>query len=86
MENFWALTQSSEPISQVIGILSIGMVGKLRDLSGEPRVLKTVQSLFKSNTEEVRTAASICLGNVSVGNPAFYLDKVFEFVASSKDD
>jgi hypothetical protein len=42
--------------------------------------------LFKSQHDEVRTAASICLGHVSVGNPGFFLDKVFEFVNGSKDD
>lgn len=42
-------------------------------------------SLFKSPNDDVRTAASICLGNVSVGNPG-YLDKVFELVDKSKDD
>jgi len=62
------------------------MVGKLRDISSDSRVLKTVQNLFKSQHDDVRIAASICLGNVSVGNPGFYLDKVFEFVASSQHD
>lgn len=80
------MTASSNTQHQVIGILSVGHVGKLKDLSGDSRVLSTVQNLFKSSFDEVRTAASICLGNVSAGNPAFYLDKVFEFVSKSKDD
>lgn len=42
--------------------------------------------MFTNKNDEVRTAASICLGNVTVGNPKYFLDKVFEFVSKSKDD
>jgi len=86
LETLWQMTQSGDAKQQVVGILSIGMIGKIRDFSGDQRILSTVQNLFKSQNDEVRTAASICLGNVSVGNPGFFLDKVFEFVNGSKDD
>lgn len=86
MEELWRMTEAQETRHKVVGILSIGQVGKLQDLSSEPRVLATVTNLFKSPNDDVRTAASICLGNVSVGNPGFYLDKMFEFVDKSKDD
>lgn len=86
LETLWGLTASSDPKHQVIGTLAIGEIGKLQDLSKDGRILKTVQSLFSSKSDEVRTAASICLGNVTVGNPGFFLDKVFEFVGNSKDD
>ena len=33
----------------------------------------------------MRIAASICLGNVAIGNPNFFLDKVFSLVKQSKD-
>jgi len=33
----------------------------------------------------VRLAASICLGNVTIGNPSFFLDKVFALVQQSDD-
>ena len=85
MEDLWNMTAAADPRHKVIGILAIGQVGKIKDLSFEPRVLSTVTSLFKSPSDDVRTAASICLGNVSVGNPG-YLDKVFELVDKSKDD
>jgi hypothetical protein len=32
----------------------------------------------------VRTAASICLGNLSVGNPDFFLEKVFKLVDAAE--
>ena len=33
----------------------------------------------------MRIAASICLGNVAIGNPNFFLSKVFSLVEQSKD-
>ena len=39
---------------------------------------------FKAQHEEVRTAASISLGNLSIGNPDFFLQKVFALVDKSQ--
>ena len=47
--------------------------------------MTTVQGLFKSGEDNVRTAASICLGNVSIGNPDFFLDKVFTLVKQASE-
>ena len=42
-----------------------------------------MQALFKVQNEDVRTAASICLGNISIGNPDFFLQRVFALVDQS---
>lgn len=42
-----------------------------------PKLIDLVASLFKSPHEEVRIAASICLGNLAIGNADFFLAKVF---------
>lgn len=39
IETLWQMTASADPKHQVIGILSVGHVGKLKDLSGDSRVL-----------------------------------------------
>jgi hypothetical protein len=39
--------------------------------------------LFKVHDEDVRTAASICLGNISVGNADFFLQRVFALLDKS---
>jgi hypothetical protein len=57
----------------IVGALSLGEFGKMNDLKGIKDILNTVSSLFKSQNEEVKTAGSICLGNISVGNPDFFL-------------
>ena len=63
----------------------MGQYGKLVDLSKEAQIIPTVQGLFKSTDDNVRIAASICLGNVAIGNPNFFLDKVFTLVKQSSE-
>lgn len=36
-----------------------------------------LQDYFGSQNENVRQAASISLGKITIGNPKFFLDKVF---------
>ena len=61
----------------VKGSLCLGEYGKKVDLSTLANIIDTVSSLFKVQNEEVRTAASICLGNISIGNPDFFLHRDF---------
>jgi hypothetical protein len=58
----------------------LGEFGKMQDLSGVQGLINSVSNLFKSNNEDVKTAGSICLGNISVGNADFFLEKVFALV------
>jgi hypothetical protein len=43
-----------------------------------------IQKYFSSASEEVRQAASISLGKITIGNPKFFLDKVFALVTKSE--
>ena len=58
----------------------MGEYGKKDDLSGIPKIIEIVSSLFTSVNEDVRTAGSICLGNISIGNTDFFLERVFALV------
>ncbi len=49
-------------------------------MSSEKVLLDIVKKGFESENGEVRQAASICLGDRAIGNPKFFLVKVFEFV------
>jgi hypothetical protein len=53
-------------------------------LSGIPKIIDIVSSLFKGANEDVRTAASICLGNISIGNTDYFLERVFALVDKSE--
>ncbi|NXG71728.1 CAND1 protein, partial [Baryphthengus martii] len=58
---------------QVLAFLSLAEMGRTTDLSAQ-RELKTVLlEAFTSPSEEVKSAASYALGNISVGNPKEYL-------------
>jgi len=52
-------------------------------MSSEKVLLDIIKSGFESENGEVRHAASICLGDCAIGNPKFFLIKVFEFVNST---
>lgn len=65
-------------------LLTIGEYGKIIDLSQDSRLLPTVQQMFEHPQNDVRLAASITLGNVTVGNPGAFLDQVFDLVVSSQ--
>jgi len=86
LNQFWTMSApQSKPNHQIVGALCLGEYGKIVDLSKEAKIIQTVQGLFQSSEDNVRIAASICLGNVAIGNPDFFLDKVFNLVDQSKD-
>lgn len=70
--------------NEVQGCLCLGELGKLQDLSSSPDIIDKLKDKFKVQDESIRTAASICLGNISVGNPDFFLEKVFKLVDAAE--
>ena len=84
LQQLWNMVgQQNDPNQLIVGALTIGEYGKVKDLSGEARILPMVQQLFAHQQEDVKTAASICMGNVTIGNPNFFLSKVFDLIRSS---
>ena len=84
LEQLWSMVGQQDPNQLIVGALTIGEYGKVKDLSGEGRILPMVQQLFNHQQEDVKTAASICMGNVTIGNPDFFLSKVFDLIRSSQ--
>jgi len=77
LAQLWTMVGGSDPNQLIVGALTIGEYGKIKDLSGEARILPTVQRLFQHPQEDVKFAASICMGNVAIGNPDHFLGQVF---------
>ena len=71
------MTKSADENDQVAGALCLGEYGKVKDLSAEAQVLPTVQRLFKSPSDDVRTAAALLLGGAVIGKPDFFSEKLF---------
>ena len=61
---------------RLLSLLSLGEIGKHVDLSAQPELQTVILESFSSPNEEVKSAASFALGNVSVGN----LPKMLPFV------
>lgn len=47
--------------------------------------MPTVQRLFSHPQEDVKNAASICMGNVTIGNPNHFLGQVFGLINQSQE-
>ncbi|XP_052260170.1 cullin-associated NEDD8-dissociated protein 1-like isoform X7 [Dreissena polymorpha] len=61
---------------RLFALLALGEIGKHLDLSGQSEIQDVILEAFTSQNEEVKSAASYALGNVSVGN----LNKFLPFV------
>lgn len=57
----------------------------MQDLSKEAKILPLVKDLFTHANEDVRLATSIMLGDLTIGSPQFFSEKVFGLVQLSDD-
>ena len=74
---------STSDEQRVTATLCIGEIGIFKDLSGMKDIIATIQSLFQNQNDQVRSAAAIALGGISIGNTEYFLDKVFRLIESS---
>ncbi|KAI2798678.1 Cullin-associated NEDD8-dissociated protein 1 [Blomia tropicalis] len=70
-----SILPNSHPDSvQLYSLLTIAEIGKKLDLeSVQEQIQEAILESFNSNNKDVKSAASICLGSVSVGNLERYL-------------
>ncbi|KAK2158819.1 hypothetical protein LSH36_163g01004 [Paralvinella palmiformis] len=69
--------KSSDSI-KLLALLSLGEIGKYIDLSNQSEIMSVILFSFSSANEEVKSAASYALGNVSVGNLPKFLPFVLQ--------
>ncbi|KAL6064787.1 Cullin-associated NEDD8-dissociated protein 1 [Balamuthia mandrillaris] len=63
--------------SKVLALLSLGEIGRQVDLNGHKGLRKSILSAFDGSEEE-KTAASFCLGNIAVGNVKKFLPYILK--------
>lgn len=68
---------------KLFALLSLGEIGKFRDLSEQQDLQKVIMCSFHSSSEEVKSAASYALGNISVGNLNLYLPFILREVEAN---
>jgi hypothetical protein len=65
--------QSEKADDIVKAVLCLGEIGTFRDLSGLPNIITSIETLIRSEIEQIRQAAAVCLGGFSIGNTQFFL-------------
>lgn len=61
-----------------LALLGIGEIGRCADLSAFPQLQQALTSALTSPSEEIKAAASLALGAVSIGNMDAYLPFVIQ--------
>lgn len=61
-----------------LALLSIGEIGRCADLSAFPQLQQALTHALTSQSEEIKAAASLALGAVSIGNLDTYLPFVIQ--------
>ena len=65
---------------KVRATLVIGEIGVFKDLSSMKDIIRVMSKLFESQNDQIRQAAAISLGSVSIGNTDFFLEQVFNMI------
>ncbi|NWT03941.1 CAND1 protein, partial [Mionectes macconnelli] len=73
---------TSSPAVQVLAFLSLAEMGRTMNLSAQRELRTVILEAFASPSEEVKSAASYALGNVSVGNLKEYLPFMLKEIGS----
>ncbi|XP_009078056.1 PREDICTED: cullin-associated NEDD8-dissociated protein 2 isoform X2 [Acanthisitta chloris] len=77
-----AKSPKSSPAIQVLAFLSLAEMGRSTNLSAQRELKTVILDAFASSSEEVKSAASYALGNVSVGNLEEYVPFMLKEIGS----
>lgn len=78
------MMQAADATQKIKGALCLGEFGSLSDLSGDKSILEMIKKDFQSTNPDVRLASSICLGNITIGKPRFFLEQVFGMIQAAE--
>jgi cullin-associated NEDD8-dissociated protein 1 len=62
---------------KLLAVYTVGEVGRRVDLSGNKDLRKVVLAAFEDSSEDVKTGASVALGNIAIGNMGAVLPDIF---------
>lgn len=63
----------------------IGEIGKKIDLSSIKNLVERLDHMFLDENADIRSSASHCLGNISIGNVEFFFPKVMGLIQSDAE-
>jgi len=61
----------------------LGEIGIFYDLSQINNIITIISNNFRNPDDQIRQAAAIALGSISIGNTEYFLEKVFKMIEKS---
>lgn len=86
IELFIRFLQNSALSMKILAFFTLGEIGSRRDLTVYGKIEENIQECFRSEVEEVKYAASYCLGNVAVGNLEKFLPRIISKIQTQDSD
>ncbi len=80
LRTWWLCMQSSTGAENArrLALLGIGEIGRCADLSAFPQLQQSLTAALTSPSEDIKAAASLALGAVSIGNMDTYLPFIIQ--------
>ncbi|QRW05866.1 cullin-associated NEDD8-dissociated protein 1 [Ceratobasidium sp. AG-Ba] len=69
----------------VLCLLTVGEIGRFIDMSNQPEVFDNSLGFFKSDSEEVRSAAAFAVGNIAIGSQERFLPIIVKQVQNDDE-
>lgn len=73
-----SMTNVRDEINTMFAALCVGEIGRIVDLSGQSNITDALIGLFNQRSEDIKTSASLGLGNLAVGNLQVYLPIILQ--------
>jgi hypothetical protein len=70
------ITKGKGDSVQLLAVFALGEIGRRVDLSSNKDIKKSVLACFESSNEDIKSAASIALGGIAVGNMEKFLPEL----------
>lgn len=65
-----------------LSLLTLGEIGRVVDLAGNPEVQPALTAALSASSEEIKAAASTALGAITLGNVNAYLPFLLSSIAN----
>uniref|UniRef100_A0A7S1PFX6 TATA-binding protein interacting (TIP20) domain-containing protein n=1 Tax=Percolomonas cosmopolitus TaxID=63605 RepID=A0A7S1PFX6_9EUKA len=86
IQKFVANLKSSNLSTRILAFFTLGEIGRTTDLISFGNIEEDIQQCFQSESEEVKHAASYCLGNVAIGNLEHFLPSIIKKITTNESE
>jgi cullin-associated NEDD8-dissociated protein 1 len=88
IQNFLGIVQNNTNNENLIelSLLILGEIGREHNLANEKAIEAVIFSSFQAKSDNLKSAASYALGNITVGNLAKYLPELLELIKTKSNE